>query len=58
MQITIKIKCDNAAFEDCAGSEVARILRKYADSIEGMEPEDGPLHDVNGNRVGQVDILD
>ena len=51
MNITIQINTDNAAFED--GGEVARILSIVAEKIE-----DGicqfPIHDLNGNKVGQV----
>lgn len=56
MTITIKIKTDNAAFEDNTGGEIARILRRYADEIDGMEPEEAKLLDYNGNTVGSVTI--
>ena len=57
--ITIKIETGNAAFdEECGGSpthEIARILRDLADRFEdGTPPE--YLRDVNGNRVGTVDV--
>lgn len=57
MKITITIQTGNAAFEDGnSGSEVARILRKYADRIEHDEPDRCNLLDVNGNTVGQVKV--
>lgn len=54
MKSTIEINCDNAAFSDCAGDEIARILRELADEIElDSEPDSCILRDVNGNRVGK-----
>lgn len=52
--IKITIDTDNAAFEG-GNYEVARILKKYADSIseEGsINPK--KLQDINGNTVGEV----
>ena len=50
---TLKIKTDNAAFED-AGPEVARILRDLARQLEGETGEaSGRLRDLNGNTVGE-----
>jgi len=62
MTITIKIDANNAAFEDDASQEVARILRDLAKRIEG-HPHFGPGHDqalrdVNGNEVGYLTIHD
>ena len=54
MTITIRLKTENAAFED-RDAEVTRILREWAARI----PEDGygaKLYDVNGNTVGSVTI--
>jgi hypothetical protein len=54
--ITIKINCDNAAFEN-TGYEVARILRRLAQSFEDFDTYrfDG-LYDFNGNKVGSVKL--
>jgi hypothetical protein len=52
--LTVKIKTDNAAFEDLdgnAGIECARILRQIANKLERGE-EYGPCIDLNGNTVG------
>lgn len=52
----LSIKCDNAAFEDAPGEEVARILRKIADILESTchgEDVSGTCRDANGNRVGE-----
>jgi hypothetical protein len=55
--ITLTISTDNAAFEEDASGEVARILRKFAERLdEQAMPEPGetgrlPL-DINGNTVG------
>ena len=56
MRITITIKCDNAAFVECGeGAEVARILRRLSDSLDGNPIDPGDecrLIDFNGNAVG------
>lgn len=55
MDITIEISTDNAAFEDCAGSELARILRKVANEVDdwpGANSLSIGLRDINGNKVG------
>jgi hypothetical protein len=66
MTTTIKITCDNAAFTECVGSELARILRECADKVDGLQIEDVQaehgdhynsvlhVHDLNGNRVGEM----
>lgn len=53
MDYTIKINCDNAAFDDLA-EELARILRREADRLTewGAIPPDATLMDINGNKVG------
>ena len=52
--MTIKFNSkDNAAFQDGNREfEIARILRKIADEVEGGAT-DGVVHDVCGNRVGE-----
>ncbi len=54
--IRIELSTDNAAFDDDAGTEAARILRELADGFDsGMEEcTTHPLRDVNGNTVGSV----
>ena len=59
----LKISTDNAAFEDDAGHEIARILRELADKMsasgfrvdtfENDYNERGNLRDINGNTVGE-----
>ncbi len=61
MKATIKIEMDNAAFEEENGREIARILRKLAARVENQNVMDGyqfPLIDVNGNKVGTVEITE
>ena len=57
MKFIIRIDLENAAFADGdEGAELARILRKMADSIEsaGEAPRCFEnVRDVNGNTVGQ-----
>lgn len=53
MKFTLNIDCDNAAFDDLIGYEVARILRELASRMESDEtPTAGRVRDANGNQVG------
>lgn len=53
--LNIDLTLDNDAFTDDASTEVARILRRLADTIEGANPLDTfTLRDINGNTVGQA----
>ena len=54
MRFNLTIDCDNAAFEEDAAGEVARIVAEY---FQG-EPDNRPLFDVNGNRVGAAEWID
>lgn len=60
MKLKITIEMDNAAFEENNGTEAARILRTFADEIDGGNyPVSGiikPLRDVNGNQVGTAKV--
>jgi hypothetical protein len=62
MKVTITIDAGaNAAFEQCPGDEVARILREYlASDVEGLQDlstlDGDGLRDINGNRVGAVGV--
>lgn len=59
MTLTLNLSCDNAAFADNSGAEIARILRDMADKVDGMIRYDakgtysGDLRDINGNTVGK-----
>jgi hypothetical protein len=49
----VKIRTANAAFEDGAGLEIARILRDIADRMEDTYGDaGGSVRDYNGHRVG------
>ena len=53
MTFSLEITCNNAAFEEGAHLEVARILRELADRLEADETiKQLKLRDVNGNTVG------
>lgn len=61
MELIIKINLDNDAFQ--SKYEIARCLSKTAGEIldtpgEAPVNSTGIIHDVNGNRVGQWDIVD
>lgn len=56
--IVIKIHTDNAAFEDGGGSEVARILRHLADSYSNGFHNFSIIRDINGNKVGTIDLIE
>lgn len=63
MDITIKINCDNDAFFGSCGNAVARLLRELANGMDGESKKDiahwfdgKPIMDVNGNKVGKVEV--
>ena len=64
MTVTIKIKCDNAAFEEpCAGTELGDILAKIARDVDGENDQwlksvfhGHTIMDHNGNLVGSVTV--
>lgn len=61
MKLKIEITMDNAAFEECSGDEVARILEQFAAGCKGQllmagEQSTVGLYDVNGNRVGEAKV--
>ena len=60
MTITIKLKTDNAAFED-RDAEIGRLVHRVAQRLErgalasGIK-ESQALVDLNGNKVGSVTV--
>lgn len=56
MQIKITIDCDNAAFDDMPGMEVSRILKGIAGRMLYGIPKDEVIMDINGNKVGKVEV--
>ena len=59
MDIKITINTDNEAFSNCPGGEIARILRRLAREIEdwrGKQDIGCNLRDINGNKVGKLEI--
>ena len=63
MKLTLTIQIDNAAFTESASAETARILRHIADRIVMVDLNEysdrtplPPVFDVNGNRVGTLEI--
>lgn len=61
MTYTLTISTDGAAFEEEAGPELARILRRLADGLDrgGIAPEDVTrLYDINGNNVGRAHTVE
>lgn len=58
--ITVKIKCNNAAFNNHSYSETARILRELANKIDAGDVYQGEklrLCDINGYTCGHGLIL-
>lgn len=65
--LSLKLDCDNAAFDDDRSATIARILRElaariergggdYCAAINNGERADGRLFDPNGNSCGSWDI--
>ena len=59
MKAKIEIKMDNAAFENGAGAELARILRGITNTLHdrAVVEMEIPLRDSNGNTVGKFEVL-
>lgn len=61
MKAILEIEMDNAAFEDNP-AELSRIMRNLADKVEASGcaavGDDFVAMDVNGNRVGRLEIVD
>ncbi len=57
MTVTITIDCDNAAFSDDPGYELARILKDIGAKVKERDPRDWPTSasDYNGNKVAKID---
>ena len=63
MRLRLYIDCNNAAFGDLPGAEVARILRKLADDLqencaEELAMAENTLRDFNGNSVGAFNVVE
>lgn len=68
MTLKIEIEMDNAAFESgedrpeyVDASEPARILQKLIVGWKGTELQHGDnwtLRDINGNKVGQAEVVE
>jgi hypothetical protein len=59
MKLTITVECDNAAFEDAPGYELARILEEQARNFRDVPSATkfvDKLYDVNGNKVGEINL--
>lgn len=54
-KFTLKIDTQNAAFDDDAELEVARLLRSIANRLEAGN-YDGRIKDYNGNDVGSFNL--
>ena len=53
--LRIEFATDNAAFDDGATDETARILRYIASRIE-RGSHSGPIRDANGNAIGRYEL--
>lgn len=60
LRFTLRIDCENSAFDDGVTPELARILRDLADRLEAGETSRHyrNLHDANGNPVGVFKLAD
>lgn len=61
MKITIEFDTENAAFEENRFDEVERILKIVNKKVmkcmdDGVGPIRTPIKDINGNRVGVLEI--
>ncbi len=54
-EFRMNVRMANAAFEDDCKGEMVRILMKVTEEVARGRQE-GPIFDVNGNRVGEWEI--
>lgn len=54
INLSVELDSNNAAFEDSAAMETARILRALAESLESGKEGRFHLVDINGNLVGDA----
>jgi hypothetical protein len=60
LEFKLSMNCGNAAFDENANAEIARILRKIADDLEADASGrcyEQYFRDVNGNRVGSFKLF-
>lgn len=55
MEFIARLDMDNAAFEDRAATELARILENIARKVKRGD-DAGKIMDVNGNSVGSWEV--
>jgi len=62
MKFNLTCDLDNAAFDDCTGLELARILNSVVNKIEDIQELDsdacGRVRDMNGNTVCNWSVED
>lgn len=60
MKFKLYIDCDNAAFDNNDGTEIARILRVIAEAVEnhGLPAMYQNIYDANGNKTGSYALKD
>ena len=56
MDITIKVNCDNAAFDETPLVELQWILAQALIKVRLVPGTEGTLLDSNGNKVGKVKV--
>ena len=57
MDFTLNINMDNAAFDECPEIELARILQKITQEIITGLTYNNKIKDINGNTVGNFEII-
>ena len=57
MKFKLELTCDNASFDPPPSWEIKRLLSKAACLVDCGQTE-GPLLDLNGNRVGSFELVE
>ena len=60
MKFKLNIDCENAAFDSNDGTEIARILRVVAETVDkyGLPAMYQNIYDANGNKTGSYALKD
>jgi len=57
MKVLIEINCENSTFGVQPGFELERLLNLLAYKCGNYQVEDMPIYDINGNKVGQLTVV-
>lgn len=58
MKFSLSFDCDNEAFAEDLRETIADTLIDVEKRVAKSSENEGPIYDVNGNRIGQWELTD